>query len=208
VYLVHGWGGSRRQFGGFVAPLLEAGFRVVAFDAPSHGESPPGRHGPRSSTALEFTAALRAVAEVHGPAHAVIAHSLGGLATAVALRDGLAAQRVVLLAPVASMLGFVARLREALGFGDRTVRHLLRRAHRRVGVSMQEFEAASMLADRTVPATLVIHDRDDRTVPYVDGVAIAAAWPGARLQLTTGVGHHRLLGDLTVVDEAVRFVRE
>ena len=206
VYLIHGWGGSRRQFGAFVAPLVEAGYRVVAFDAPSHGESSPGRHGRRSSTALEFTAALQAVSEAHGPAHAVIAHSLGGLATAVALRDGWTVRRVVLLAPVASMLGFVSRLREALGFGDRTARRLLMRAHRRVGVSMDEFEATSMLSGRTVPATLVIHDRDDGMVPHADGAAIAAAWPGARLHLTTGLGHHRLLRDVTVADEVVRFV--
>jgi pimeloyl-ACP methyl ester carboxylesterase len=185
VYLLHGWGGSRRQFGAFVAPLVDAGFRVVAFDAPSHGDSRPGRYGPRSTTALEFASALRAVTDVHGPPHAVIAHSVGGLATAVALRDGLTPSRAVLLAPVASMMGFVGRLREALGFGDRTANELLLRAHRRVGV----------------------HDRGDRTVPVSDGVAIAQAWPGARLHLTTGLGHHRLLADPDVVAEAVRFVK-
>ncbi|HET9560049.1 MAG TPA: hypothetical protein VFS70_23170, partial [Actinomycetota bacterium] len=35
VYLVHGWGGWRWQLDAFVAPLVTAGFRVVAFDAPS-----------------------------------------------------------------------------------------------------------------------------------------------------------------------------
>jgi pimeloyl-ACP methyl ester carboxylesterase len=106
------------------------------------------------------------------------------------------------------MLGFAARLRGWLGFGERTARQLLIRADRRVGVRMAEFEAATMLTDVTVPSTLVIHDRQDRTVPFSDGVAIAAVWPGARLVLTAGLGHHRLLGDPTVVAEAVRFVLE
>src|SRR5512143_2769531 len=39
VLLMHGWGGSRAQMTGFVAPLLAAGFRVVAYDQPAHGES-------------------------------------------------------------------------------------------------------------------------------------------------------------------------
>lgn len=40
VLLMHGWGGHRGQLTGFVAPLMKAGFRVVAFDAPAHGDAP------------------------------------------------------------------------------------------------------------------------------------------------------------------------
>ena len=42
VYLVHGWGGRRGQLDPFVAPLVQSGHTVVAFDAPSHGDSAPG----------------------------------------------------------------------------------------------------------------------------------------------------------------------
>jgi hypothetical protein len=41
----------------------------------------------------------------------------------------------------------------------------------------------------------VIHDRDDREVPYAGGVATANAWPGARLFTAGGLGHRRLLSD-------------
>ena len=39
VLLMHGWGGARAQMTGFVDPLLAAGYRVVAYDQPAHGES-------------------------------------------------------------------------------------------------------------------------------------------------------------------------
>ncbi len=77
VYLVHGWGGWRWQLDPFVDPLVDAGFRVVAFDAPSHGGSGPGPEGPGRSNILEFADALAAVVAANGPAHAVVAHSLG-----------------------------------------------------------------------------------------------------------------------------------
>ena len=32
-------------------------------------------------------------------------------------------------------------------------------------------------------------------------------WPGARLLSTTGLGHHRIAGDATVIDAALRFLR-
>src|SRR5918999_654246 len=35
VLLAHGWNGDAAQLAGFVPPLLEAGFGVVAFDQPA-----------------------------------------------------------------------------------------------------------------------------------------------------------------------------
>ena len=46
IYLVHGWGGQRPHLAVFVKPLVEAGYRVVAFDLPSHNESDPGELAP------------------------------------------------------------------------------------------------------------------------------------------------------------------
>src|SRR5690349_395790 len=40
VLLVHGWAGRGTQLGEFVAPLVAAQRRVVALDAPAHGDSP------------------------------------------------------------------------------------------------------------------------------------------------------------------------
>src|SRR5690606_26426681 len=117
VYLVHGWAGHRGQFGGFVAPLVARGLRVVAFDMPSHGDSAPGRFGPRSSTFPEFIAALAQVVGEFGRPHAIVAHSAGAVATAAALCDGVAADRVVLLAPMASARSYLHQFATALNLG-------------------------------------------------------------------------------------------
>ncbi|MFN3417424.1 MAG: hypothetical protein ACK4ZD_14040 [Caldimonas sp.] len=49
-------------------------------------------------------------------------------------------------------------------------------------------------------------DRDDLTVPVADGERLAAALPGSRLMLTSGLGHRRTLQDPAVVAEVVRTV--
>jgi pimeloyl-ACP methyl ester carboxylesterase len=206
VYLVHGWGGSAAQLGAFVEPLVAAGLRVVAFDAPSHGASPPGPSGRRSSTIVEFAAALRAVAAVHGPAHAVVAHSLGSAATAVALRDGLAADRAVLLAPFVDVLPYTHGFARRFGFGERVRARMVRRLERRFGVPMSDFEVTGMARQMTPPPVLVVHDRDDRETAWSGGRDLSRAWPGARLLTTSGLGHRRILSDPTVVAEVVRFV--
>jgi hypothetical protein len=60
VYLVHGWGGCRAHLGVFVKPLVDAGYRVFAFDLPSHNDSDPGDLAPGRTTIVECAEAVRA----------------------------------------------------------------------------------------------------------------------------------------------------
>ncbi|HEU5305125.1 MAG TPA: alpha/beta fold hydrolase, partial [Gemmatimonadales bacterium] len=101
VVLVHGWGSRAGRFSAIAAAMMQAHFRVVAFDAPAHGAS----MGSQASLP-QFARALRAVADAAGPVHSLIGHSLGGAAVSLALRQGLRASRVVLLAPPADVVLF------------------------------------------------------------------------------------------------------
>src|SRR5947207_12549773 len=96
VFLVHGWGGHAGRLARFGPALRQAGFSVVSFDAPAHGLS-DGLH----CSLPEFVLSLRTLAERFGAPSGVVAHSLGAVATAVALREGLELPRAVFLAPPA-----------------------------------------------------------------------------------------------------------
>jgi pimeloyl-ACP methyl ester carboxylesterase len=206
VYLVHGWGGWGLQLSGFVRPLLNAGYRVVAFDMPSHGASDPGRFGPRASELPEFADALQAVVSSQGPAYALIAHSMGSTAAALALRDGLAVQRLVFISPMADPAHYLLGFAQLLGFGNRTRTRLQRRIEHRVGLPMAYFNVPRMARDMRSPPLLVIHDREDRETAWSDGASIAAAWPQARLMSTRGLGHRRIVADANVIASALDFV--
>lgn len=208
VYLVHGWGGWGAQLDGFVGPLVAAGFRVVAFDGPSHGASDPGPEGPGRSTILELADALTAVVADRGPAHAVVAHSLGATAAAYALDHGLEAGRLVFVSPMADPLPYTRTFAGRLGFGERTRSRLVARIERRVGTSMSAFAVPAMADRLGVPPLLLVHDRQDTETGWSDSAAIARFWPGARLHSTTGLGHRRILRDPAVVAEVTGFVAE
>jgi pimeloyl-ACP methyl ester carboxylesterase len=208
VYLVHGWGGRAEQLGAFVGPLVAAGHRVIAFDGPGHGASPAGAHGPRSTTIPELADALRAVVAEHGRPHALIAHSMGGAVAAHAIRTGLRPRALVLLAPTADPRRVLDQFVQRIGAGPRVRAGLERAVVRRVGLPWQTFHVPSLHRSTPVPPTLVVHDAQDREVGPEHGRAIAEAWPGARLVLTEGLGHRRLLRDADVIDEVVRFVTD
>ena len=201
AYLVHGWGGWWQQLGAHVEPLLAAGMQVVAFDAPSHGESGPGRFGRHSTTLIEFAEALAAVVAEFGHPAAVIAHSAGAVGVLHACDRGVQADAYALVAPPDSMAPMMRRFCSVLGVGPRSGRRMLERAERRIGLPLERFDMVRMA--RTLPAhppLLVVHDRHDPETPATGSVALAAAWPGADLLLTEGLGHRRLLWEGTVVE--------
>jgi pimeloyl-ACP methyl ester carboxylesterase len=203
VALLHGWGGQAAQLTSFVPPLLGRGFSVVAFDAPGHGASSRGM-----SSAPQFARALSAVASaVGGRLHGVVAHSLGGAAAALAIRDGLGAERVVFVAPPADPPQWVHVHARGLGLDGTIVAKMRARSERRIGLRWDELKLESLVAGFRQPL-LVIHDRHDAEVPLRDGAAVAAAWPGARLLETEGLGHNRILRDPAVVAEAVAFLSD
>jgi pimeloyl-ACP methyl ester carboxylesterase len=208
VYLVHGWGGWRAQLDGFVGPLVAAGLRVVALDAPSHGDSDPGPEGPGRSTVLELADALAAVVADRGPAHAVIAHSLGATAAAYALDHGLEAGRMAFVAPMADPVPYTRVFASRLGFGERTRSRLVARIERRVGTSMAAFAVPAMAGRVATPPLLLVHDRHDSETGWADSAAIAQTWPEARLVTTSGLGHRRILRDPAVIAEVTGFVLE
>jgi pimeloyl-ACP methyl ester carboxylesterase len=201
VLLVHGWGGRGGQMFPFVAPLLARGHSVVTFDAPGHGRSPGSR-----SSLVEFIRAIHAVEGAVGPLQGVIAHSIGAAATACALRDGLDADSAVFVAPPTDLALYATLALDTLGFGRRARDLMRERVETRLGVPWSMLDVPGFAPLMRTPL-LVIHDLDDIEVPWQDGAVIAQAWPGARLSVTSGLGHRRVLRDAAVVGEAVGFLR-
>jgi pimeloyl-ACP methyl ester carboxylesterase len=46
---------------------------------------------------------------------------------------------------------------------------------------------------------LIVHDRDDRAAPLAAAQALADALPAARLHITEGLSHRRVLSDPSVL---------
>jgi hypothetical protein len=201
VYLMHGWGGRAEQLGGFVAPLVSRGFRVIALDGPAHGAS-----AGRRTSGVEMGRALADVVAQHGPARGVIAHSLGAAAVTFAIREGLRVDRLAFVGPPANPLTWVARFGRQLGLGPAVMAELQRHSEKRIQARWEDLPLVPLRGLAEPPPLLVVHDRDDREVRSADGAAIVAAWPGARLLETGGLGHRRVLRDPGVVASVAAFL--
>src|SRR6266540_4165564 len=121
------WLGAGRRFVDLGGALLASGFRVVTFDAPGHGAS-----SGRLSSGPEFARATLAVAAAVGPVSAVVGHSLGGFAAALAIERGLAARRAVFIAPSANANTYTAQFASLLGVQDPVMASMRQRLERRL----------------------------------------------------------------------------
>jgi len=198
VLLVHDWGGRSGDLAPLAQALAAAGCTAVAFDAPAHGRS-----SGHVASMLHFADAAVAVAERFA-ARVAAGHSLGAGALAFAASRGLDLDAAVLLAPPTTPVSFVDGLAAALAFSPRVRAAVDARIVRRVGLPYDAVDLVR-LAPAAPPPFLVVHDRDDREVPLAAGVALAEAWR-ARLVVTSGLGHRRILRDRAVLAQALAFL--
>jgi pimeloyl-ACP methyl ester carboxylesterase len=210
VYLVHGCGGCSAHLGVFVKPLVEAGHRVVAFDLPSHNDSDPGALAPGRTTIVECAEAVEAFVAAHGPARAIVAHSLGAKASALAVARGASVERLVFLAPMGDFSWYLDIFADRHGFGRRIRDGLRRHLDRRLGVPLFDTDIAKVAAtiDRP-PGLLVVHDPDDPDSPCRMSESIVDVWPGARLVTTRGLGrlaHYRILRHRPAINAGLDFI--
>jgi pimeloyl-ACP methyl ester carboxylesterase len=200
VVLAHGWGGYAAQLRGFVPRLLADGFRVIAYDQPAHGLSEG-----RLTGLPDFAGALAAVAASHGGVEHVVAHSLGAVASAVALSRGLALKSAVLVSPPSDLVGYSRQFARWTWMPESLRSAMQAAIEERFGLRWFELELARLAPRLRTPA-LVIHDHGDSVVPWSQGAALARAWPGARLLSTVGLGHGRILESGLATRAAADFI--
>jgi pimeloyl-ACP methyl ester carboxylesterase len=204
VLLLHGWGSHAARFGSFVEPMLAAGWRVIALDAPAHGESTG-----RRSDLGQFRDALGATLDELAPVRAIVAHSLGAAAAVWLLADE--PHRDVRSLVVVGMPRDVGYMMESFMLVidlREDVRELVRRRFvARFGTAPEGFSAHALAARLRVP-TMVVHDEDDDVAPLEHATRFAGDLGRGRLSITRGLNHSGPLRDATTIANIVAFVDE
>lgn len=196
---VHGWAGAGIQFGAWVNPLVEAGYRVVLFDAPAHG-----RAQGESTNLFEMAEVATKVAASVGRVHGVLAHSIGCIAIARAIADGLQPNYLVMLAPPASLTAVMNNLGRQLGLSREVLAVHLQLMEERFGKSVWEQLDLELLSRALTQRGLMVIDDDDTSISPEESERVFNNWENANVLRTRGLGHHRLLWSPMVVETVLR----
>jgi len=205
IVLVHGWRSRGSRWATLITALESPQRTIVAFDAPGNGDSPG-----RRTTVLDYAAIVRLLAARHGNVQTIVGHSFGVLASFLAVREGVWTQRLVGISGMSGATQLLDTFSTQLGLTARSQRGLGRRFERRVfpheADIWHRFVAELDPTEDRIPL-LIVHDQGDPIVPVSQAALIARAHLGAvHVELTRGLGHHRILNDPAVIGKIVDFV--
>ena len=202
VAFIHGWESRGTALHKWIPLFLEQGFRVMGWDGPAHGDSPGKR-----TTGVDMAKAFKQdIDEMQIPIYAIIAHSLGGVVTGILSRYMTLPPKVVILASPSYLGEVTKRYQEQIRLSKAASRRLVHMIEDIVGLSHEEASLINNDVTRTSD-TLVIHDVDDREVPFSDFKDLQNTWTRARFVATHGLGHRRILRDMTVGHQIADFLK-
>jgi pimeloyl-ACP methyl ester carboxylesterase len=204
VLLMHGWGGSRSQMTGFVDPLLSAGYRVVAYDQPAHGDSDG-----KMTNLLEISPTMDLILAEEGKFDAIIAHSFGTLITSYALvnRNFPPPSRLVFFGAFNRLMDSLPRFQVISGLPDEIIDGFRVMLYEKFGQGVLEAIVHEELAPQINIPTLMFHDVTDNVTPVEDSHAIANVWKSAQFIETEGLGHRGALQSKEIHEQVLNFLK-
>tara|TARA_B100000676_G_scaffold311010_1_gene379371 strand:- start:391 stop:1224 length:834 start_codon:yes stop_codon:yes gene_type:complete len=203
VLLVHGWSGHGKQFQPLMNALGHEQYSFYVLQMPGHGAEADG-----TAHVGDFITTVRQALDVMGePVDLVIGHSMGAAALAYVLAERPEIRRAVLVSTPADFHAVVGRMASFLRFGRRARQQLLDGMAGRVGMGYEVLDIARR-GRHIQGEVLLIHDVQDREVPFTDTLRLHQALPAARLLQTHGLGHRRLLSESSVHEAVQAFAGE
>jgi hypothetical protein len=196
VLFVHGWNGRGVNFAYFFKPFIDAGYSVITYDAPAHGESEG-----LVTNYFELSDTVRAFLN---PSHGfniqgIIAYSIGASAVINCMSKDKPSVDAVLIAPALKLKEILFNSFNHHGVPEIVYQSLVAEMERYYGYDVHQ-DNPYVLAKTISTKMLIVHDKDDRTIPYRDSKILSEKTDKIFLHTTEGLGHKRILKDNAVVD--------
>jgi pimeloyl-ACP methyl ester carboxylesterase len=203
VLIAHGYASYAYKFEHYIAPLLKMGYRVLAFDAPAHGQS-EGKH----IHVVVYQEAIQKIIEQAGPIHHFIGHSLGALTLSMIAEkiDQAEARKFVLIAPATKTTTTFANFFKMMHLNEVTKAAFLQDVSNRTSHTVDYFAADRALAHYKGPI-LWVHDEKDMVCPFEDIIHFKEnAQSNIKFLITNGLGHNKVYKTAEVMDQIMTFL--
>ena len=204
ILLVHGWESRGTALRTFVPPLVEKGYRVVAMDGPAHGDS-----GGKRASLPTFGSAVQTVIRRMGSVHGIITHSFGGAATVFALSvldSSIYMNKLVLIGTPNRIENIFKEAVKRMNLPPNAARYFRSLLEAKAGRPLPEASLSKLGLEANIGEALVVHDTNDKSVSLEAARLVAEAWPQARMLITEGYGHYRLMKNPDVIERVTDFV--
>lgn len=202
IGLVHGWGGQGIQFVKLAHLLAENGFRAMIIDARNHGSSEPA--------CLGFDRFMTDIAELQEylgePPFGWVGHSAGALALMSGRRThGIRVSAVVCLAAPFFPYVPLNRMRAA-GVAEEVIDQIKHLIAEEFSIDWASLENGAAWQGDPELKLLAIYDRADQMIDPLDAKRLVRVRPDAQVEMTSDLGHNRIISSAVSADIIVRFL--
>ena len=207
ILLSHGWGGRCTQLHAFIKPLTNAGYRVVGFDVPGHGDSEG-----KQTNILDVASIISEIESKEGPFEAIIGHSFGtGTALLSIDKFNVRPQKLILIAYFSEVSFIIDLFGELFSLKDSTLLSMQQEAldkfKNTYGISWNWQEISPVETIKSVRSEiLMIHDDKDYEVPYSQAKLLEEVTPQAQILTTSGYGHRKILMNKQCIETVLNFI--
>jgi pimeloyl-ACP methyl ester carboxylesterase len=199
VLLAHGWESNASRWKYLLKHFKEQDYNIIALDAPAHGNS-----GGKQFNALLYSECINTVAQ-HFKPDVLIGHSVGGMASVFCMHnhDLPTVKKLILLGAPANFTDVFARYKEMMGFNSRISKGLDSIIIKRFNNPVDYFSAANFTKAFEADG-LIVHDQNDKIIPYEDALLFANCYQNSELITTEGFGHG--LKDKSLTPQLISFI--
>lgn len=200
VLLVHGWNGRGTQLVSIAKAFKELNYTIISFDAPGHGKS-----AKTTANMKHFIEAVFELDKKYSGFDVMIGHSLGGMSVINSLGRGLITDKAIIIGSGNTTKAITEDFLGTIGMKQKLTPTLINLFERKYNDKMTNYDVAYQALKVNVPV-LIIHDKNDKDVPFTAAEAISKNLQNNELLITTGLGHRKILGDENVIEKIVQFV--
>lgn len=205
VLLSHGWRSKVADYRRMIDALVAAGYVVEGIDMKAHGQS-DGKH----SALPEFTEILKNYYVKHGPYHAVIGYSLGGLAAGMMLSEitkEIHPTHLILIATPPYARYFFYDIIKDLKCKDDIYHLFCELVAKNYHHSIDYFDLRDKMPWLQDTRLHLIYDEHDKTVNLEKGKELWQFAPEASFVHTKGLGHYKVIAYERVIEHIVRAIQ-
>jgi len=212
VLLVHGWSSRASHMAFLGRNLVKAGFCVIAYDCPGHGNSIYNNENVRTNLP-EYCRAIYHVTNKVGPLYAIIGHSFGAAAAVFTLVGQanllgykIDAKKLVMISSPSGIHQMVTHFCKRNGFCDATHRQMIALLEDEFPLKAKDYEISNAL-EKIDARVLAIHDKDDEEIDIKDARKMLADHKRVEFFETSGEGHRKILVSRGLLRVVMKFLK-
>jgi pimeloyl-ACP methyl ester carboxylesterase len=188
--LIHGWEGQAGNFAAIVDVLLQKGYNVIAFDAPSHGKS-----SIEKTNMFEFAEFLESQFVTINP-QLIISHSFGSVNTATIFRNN-PEYKLDMWIMVTTPHNFLTRVNgisDHFGIKSKAKNELIKLIQNDTNEDINHLNMATYCQELSnVKTAVIVHSKTDKVLPIEGAREVAKAFKRSRLIELDNLGHYSIL---------------